>query len=253
MGLESTTADVLDIAYVIECKRSKHEWVVFLPSAGAPREVQWDAKPCFHHNGIGSHLVDVLDGLTSEPCPEAVESADAAMCELPLIPEEFTGHGIAAIADKPNAEPGKNRAYAAVESCVKAVHYFEHEQEQWLYSPATFDQPLSVTIFLPLVVLDGQLFTASITPDGSDVIRQVPAASVHFRAGRRAGITVPIVTVDALQDFATRAKDVWRRIGTGVTDPDATDEHKSLLHLIVRSITNSRFNDSKGDGDPTPG
>lgn len=244
--------EVLQPTYVIECKQSKHEWVVFLPTAGLPPNAQLDAMPCFSPHGLGRDLVDFIDlvGQSAESGSLADE-VDDLLGVLPFTPRDQIGHGIAAISDTQNSDNGKNRAYAAVESCVKAVQFFERQQVKELRDrPTSGGLPLTVAIYLPLVVLDGQLFTFSITGEGQELMRKVPMAAVHFRGGGSgSGIIVPIVTADALPEFSERARRVWSRIGEFATTPGAVPgEGASMVKLLVNLM---RGQDSWGaDGTP---
>jgi hypothetical protein len=167
--------EVLQPTYVIECKQSKHEWVIFLPTASLPPEALIDAMPCFSPHGLGCDLVDYIDLVAeSAEAGSLADEADDLLGVLPFTPRDLIGHGIAAIANVHNDQV-KNRAYAAVETCAKAVHFFERQQAKHLRDPAgssTSGSPLTVAVYMPLVVLDGQLFTLSITSEGQELLRK---------------------------------------------------------------------------------
>jgi hypothetical protein len=183
-------------------------------------------------------VVDFIDiaAASLEDLESPVHEADDALSSLPFTPREVVGHGIVAIADAHNLEHGKNRAYAAVESCVQAVQFFERQQLKQLRSASGLKSPggIDIAVYLPLVVLQGRLFALNVTSSGQEVIREVPSAAVHFRAGSAPGILVPIVTTSILGQFAELARTSWIQIGQTVAQPGAAPgETESMLRLLI--------------------
>lgn len=236
----TSVREIFQPTYVIECKKSKHEWVVFLPSAGVRDDTDSYPMPCFAPEGVGRDLVDLVDivaqrgGVVGTP----VDEADDLLHELPLTPPDLRGHGLAAVADAPHLEQGKNKAFKAVESCVRAVQFFERRQRKQFERKAVGttpgSSPLTVSVYLPLVVLEGQLFTMNVDGEGRDILREVSSAAVHISAGgTTSGITVPIVTTAALQQFASQARDLWSKIAAyATTDGGVPNEKGSVVALL---------------------
>lgn len=228
--------DTLIVTYVIECKQSTHEWVLFLPTQELPPGASFNSYPWFDERGIGRDLVDALDACAhhAEGVGEIGE-VDDLLGELPFTPMNMVGHGIAAVADGEKAQQGKNRAYSAVESCIAAVGFYEENllrRFSELSAETARNHPL--VLYLPVVVLDGDLFVCSVAADGTEILRQVSSGAVHIRPPTgAAGLTVPVVTVEALADFARHANDSWRRIGEFVlSNPNPYDDQTVGNYLL---------------------
>jgi len=233
---DGVPSEVLRPTYLIECKQSKLEWVIFLPTAGLSGGTDLYPDSCFSPLGFGQDLVDFVR-LSMGASPRAVEVA-SLLDSLPFTPPGRIGHGIAALSDAPNRDQGKNRAYAAVEGCVQAVEFFERKQVEYMRSPAYRSGShlsLAVSIHMPLVVLEGQLFTVEVDTSGHQVFQPVSSAAVYFRgAGRHQGIVVPVVTTPDLQEFAESSLMSWLQIGEFAASAGALPgEEKSMLRLTL--------------------
>jgi hypothetical protein len=245
---------MLEVNYIVECKQSKHEWVILVPGA-LPSDATIDAFPCFSPTGLGQDVVDFIDLVAASSDPESsVSEVDDLLSLLPFTPKATIGHGIVAIADAANREQGKNRAYGAVEKCVRAVEFLERKQIRRLRR-----QPVSVlrsvphlelSVYLPLVVLEGRLFTFSVTNTGQELIQQIPSGAVHFRGGGAgSGMIVPVVTTEALHEFAHLAYTSWVSIAALAASRGAVPgETESILRLLAAMIGR----DDAGEPGSTP-
>jgi hypothetical protein len=239
-ALSQTDTAALQPTYVVECKQSKHEWVVFLPTSGLPEYAEAEPYFCFSQYSVAAEMLDYVEMIAASTGVDSpADQVDDLVNELPLTPRGKTGHGIAAVAGIENSETGKNRAYRALESCVAAVHFFERRQQGRLAQERmqSFKKsgPLTVSLYLPLIVLEGQLFTMSVGKGGEECLQEAAAAAVHFRGGRGGpGITVPIITTKGLQEFANSALRTWLEIGKFITTSgQIPGEEDSILRTIV--------------------
>jgi hypothetical protein len=235
-------SEILQVNYVVECKQSKHEWVVLVPGA-LPSEATVDAFPCFSPTGLGRDIVDYIDLIASSSDPDAaVHNVDDLLSLLPFTPKHRIGHGIVALADTARREQVKDRAYEAVEKTVRAVEFFERRQMRRLrqQSPEAVNSSskLELAVYLPLVVLVGRLFTFGVSGSGQERLEQVTSGAVHFRGGGAgSGMIVPVVTTEALLEFAQLAHSSWLGIGAFTTSPGAVlGETETMLRLLRAMI-----------------
>ena len=216
-GREAVT---IGVALVIECKKSQKPWVIFTSPSSTKK-----LKYPLHFTPYGPGRFAIYRTLTAysedafendgDPPRELFD--DNFLYRLPLFSVgSQVGHGIAMDQGK---ERGKNQAYEAVESTVRAATYYSHQNANAILDMNTRDD---ITIYLPVVVLQGSLYECSVDVGGGEVLRKVEQSMLLARDPRSDAdpVVVRILTTPKLDDFAAELGAASLEIANRVSRPE---------------------------------
>ena len=179
---------------VIECKVAQKPWVMFVDG-----DKHDESAPRFERitTDVGSRWLRNIQ-------------FDEAVCRLPLLQlEPRPGYALttAHIGSKPS-ENAKDIAYAAVLGATKAARVLASARNS------------SCEIFLPTVVLRGQLFKSWLDHDNELTVVEVKRGQLMWRNPSSGTdlVIVDVVTEGALEDFSLSAKATIEKLVTATSE-----------------------------------
>jgi hypothetical protein len=213
-------AVTVSVALVIECKKSQKPWVVFT-SPSSTKKLFYPTH--FTPYGPGRFAIYRTltayseDAFENEDDPPRELFDDNFLYRLPLFsvgPQ--VGHGIAMDQGK---ERGKSQAYEAVESAVRAATYYSRQNANAVLDRSTRED---ITIYLPIVILQGSLYECSVDVGGGEILRKVEQSMLLARDARSDAdpVVVRILTTPKLDDFAAELGAASLEIANRVSRPE---------------------------------
>lgn len=181
---------MFSIEYFVECKTSKHPWVLFVKPGRSYSSIFGQSWVC---SKVGESVKEHLTW-----GPSMLNTLD-----------RWDGNLAYGVTDAFRSADSRDAPYKALMSAAKAAHARSRWTDTRRWEP--FDKRvLFASMSQPVIVLGGNLFEATLDESGKVTVGQVTEGVALFRypfAGRANECTaVRILTLDALPRFVANAK-----------------------------------------------
>jgi hypothetical protein len=183
--------DVIVISFFhlfAEVKKSERPWIVF-----KRRPPHW-SRSCAWNN---------LTSACNLPCKPSALTRYLQKHSLIRV-NGWEGIGIHEAFKKPD-QP--SRWYSAFVSACKAADWYRHRYgaKERTQTANVLENPTEFFFLQPLVILDGQLVSAELSPEGKILLEEVTSAAFKFGyqtdAYEKGGYRVDLVTLTGLPDY----------------------------------------------------
>lgn len=191
--------------FCIECKKSKYPWVVFSATSRVQSNLFFRSWIC---SRIGKDVQAYLPAQAGSDHP------------FYKWGRQF-GTGVTT-ALRPGDQSNSDAPYKALMGATKAAFAFAEQSDsrKWEGRAQPSGRVLFGAMAQPVVVLDGKLLEARLDESGEIKVNEVDESIVLFRypfsTDTANGVAVRIITIEKLDDFASRAADIENAITDSV-------------------------------------